>query len=50
MVTMYSHVQKELVAYKLLSYHFSKEVRIKEGKVIVNKSKYQEHQISKLDQ
>jgi hypothetical protein len=43
MVTMYSHVQKELVAYKLLSQHFNKEVKIREGKVILEKSKYQQH-------
>ena len=42
-VTMYIHVQKELVAYKLLSNHFNKDVSIREGKVILAKSKYQDY-------
>lgn len=48
-VQIYMHVQKELIAYKILSQHFGKDVSIKDGKVLVALSKYQQHQIDKMD-
>lgn len=48
-VTMYIHVQKELVSYKLLSDHFAKNVVISAKGVNIEKSKYQQHQIRKLE-
>jgi hypothetical protein len=47
-VTIYTHVQTELIAYKVLSEHFKKEVKIIGKKVKVQKSRYQEHQIKKI--